>query len=376
MSGDDMHGVTLCTVWRHFLWNLLFTWRIRHIVGCVVGLLLVLFTVYMPPYVRMQDRPGDGGTRLLEEDGPSASGKEVTGTAPPFMSIFVVFHHKLHRELYDNLDLPQVRPSPTDVAHRRCALSRPGTEVIFVGTNPSFRKVFDAKTFRSHTVMEWELPGYNARIGSKMNEYGAMNTIYESNLTGGLRTTKIAPSPSSSWVGVFQFDMTLNDYLINTLLNKIKAAQFKEQRSSKNWQLVPRSTKRSARRCCIFFGVTYPSEYLLRNDVGMRLLQEYNSFFGTSRAFSELHPQAVLDMFVVPADVYNRIAPFLAHVMLKVIDGVSFTTPPASNSIISAVPGKRKKSALDVMECALALALGLETQIRFVQIPIRHEKFA
>lgn len=341
------------------------------------------------------------------------------------LTIYIVFHKVLLKQNYEKIDwseiaLPGLKgPSSSDRRESGAltlttssvvtALSAPEganrTTIIFVATNKNVKKKYDGDLVKGRLLKEWELPGYDSRIGHSMNEFGAMNSIFSSQLTqhagnianvqGRGSTTKLVAADADGdgvqeWIGVFQYDMKIDSKLIRSIRRRIV------QRSYHSQQPSPAGSKLQQHQlhCCVFFGLSYPTPYLLHNDLGRKLLTEYNEFFATSFVMQDLPPLSILDAFVVPSIVFNHMAPFLESVMLRVQRSpLSYPQTLVESTTSSATGANRtqpvgvggdstdqtlqtppQKHALAVMEAALALALGLETSFVQIQLPIRHSK--
>lgn len=356
------------------------------------------------------------------------------------LTLYVVFHKTLLSERYSGMDWKDIaypasngqgQPTSLDTASIVSALATPGgmnrTTIIFVATNKNIRKRYNPDLVRGRLINEWELPGYDTRIGTAMNEYGAMNSIFSSQLTQhagnianvagrGLNPRLVAADADGDgvqeWIGIFQYDMHIDKKLIQMIRRRIRsrtaaAVTTLKTLNSRGGEAIAAGRGHEAWRrkhhdrlhCCIFYGVSYPTKYLLHNALGRKLLEDYNTFFVANYVLSDMPPVGILDAFVVPSIVFNHFAPFLESVMLRVIRSPGYyppkpgrTTSPASSlqrgqpSPVSTVPtvgvdgGATKLSvriehALDVMEAALALSLGLETSFVQVQLPLRHKSW-
>ncbi|CUI14706.1 membrane-associated protein, putative [Bodo saltans] len=390
------------------------------------------------------------------------------------LTLYIVFHKTLFRENYEGVRWADIafpapldsssNPTTLDTASVVSALTSPGganrTTILFVATNKKVKKRFPADLVRGRMINEWELPGHDTRIGSVMNEYGAMNSIFSSQLTQhagnianvagrGSNPRLIAADADGDgvqeWIGVFQYDMRIDQKLLQLIRRRIRsrtqAAVTSLATTNSRGELVARAPSSKAAlvsgtngghfrlHCCIFYGVSYPTRYLLHNPLGKLLVEEYNSFFGGSFTLDDMPPVAILDAFVVPTIVFNHFAPFLESVMLRVIRNplyfpqkpgrhpipVSSSTGVGGSSIVSVVSPATTRSlnkntntnnnaesgnsgaqnqqqqqqqssgnaiqkalvehGLDVMEAALAVALGLETLFVQVQLPLRHKSW-
>jgi hypothetical protein len=375
------------------------------------------------------------------------------------LTLYIVFHKTLHGANYQGVrwgDISFPAPvdggsgSPTtlDTASVVSALTSPGglnrTTIIFVATNRKVKKRYPAELVRGRLIKEWELPGHDTRIGSLMNEYGAMNSIFSSQLTQhagnianvagrGSNPRLIAADADGDgvqeWIGVLQYDMRIDQKLLQLIRRRIRsrtqAAVTSLTTTNSRGELVARAPSNKAAlvggatvghfrlHCCIFYGISYPTRYLLHNALGKKLVDEYNGFFGSSFTLDDMPPVAILDAFVVPTIVFNHFAPFLESVMLRVLRSpLYFPQKPGRHPIPSAttasVPlpvvanvntesaansagahpnqqgqqsggGAAQKAlvehGLDVMEAALAVALGLETLFVQVQLPLRHKSW-
>lgn len=140
------------------------------------------------------------------------------------------------------------------------------------------------------------------------------------------------------WIGVFQYDMPLDSTLIHEIRHRIErrtrlawSAQKKRSFEEVHSEADVAKLKSAQLHCCIFYGFSFPTRSLLGNDLGRQLLLEYNQYFGTSFALSDLPRSSILDAFVVPNIVFNHISPFLEQVMLRFLRNNS-AYPVASKS--------------------------------------------
>lgn len=371
--------------------------------------------------------------QLISEDHPrnlAVASSDPSAPLPPSaprrkidLTIYIIFHKVLHDKNYASIQwsgiaLPiqadnSANPTTLTTASVVAALSSSGganrTTIVFVSTNKKLKKRYSPDLVRGRLINEWELPGYDTRIGALMNEYGAMNSIFSSQLTQhagnianvagrGTNPRLIAADADGDgvqeWIGVFQYDMRIDQKLLQLIRRRIrsKTAAAITTLSTTNNRGEPRRASTHLRlHCCIFYGVSYPTRYLLHNALGRKLVEEYNSFFGTTRTLADMPTVAILDAFVVPTIVFNHFAPFLESVMLRVIRSPSYFPPkPERASRVppetSAAPSGastaannndlgNRAHALDVMEAALAVALGFETLFVQVQLPLRHKSW-
>lgn len=323
------------------------------------------------------------------------------------LTIFVVFHSTLLPRLFDGLVWPQIAPigprghakavgsdgkslpiSTAEgvqiLANREC-LNR--TSVIFIATNEKHEKRYPPALVENRLLKEWEMPGYDEQhINHTMNEYGAMDAIFKSKITqnagrfnanhsfADIVTADADGDGVQEWIGFFQYDMRMDSRLLTNIRGRII------QKTSAKSAIQMRNRHHTHRQllCCVFFGVTFPTNSLLMNPLGHQLLREYNTFFAASRRLSELPAQSIIDAFVVPTVLFNHIMPFLDKVMHRAqLNIAAYPT----NKVAAAGGGDSSGSAiapplaLEVAEAALALALGFQSlDFIVVQMPLRHEK--
>lgn len=168
------------------------------------------------------------------------------------LTLFVVFHKVLPVKHFDGIAWPQIawigpkkhaRPAgepnedtmPTDEAvtilkNREC-LNR--TSVIFIATNKEIEhKKYDAAMVQNRLLLEWEMPGFDpTTIQSSMNEYGAMSSVFRSKVTQNagkynasgheLITADADGDGVQEWIGFFQYDMRLDQKLLNKIRRRI-----------------------------------------------------------------------------------------------------------------------------------------------------------
>lgn len=249
----------------------------------------------------------------------------------------------------------------------------------------------------------------NAAAAAKAHDLtsGSARARFKASLQSVLVRTAVAADHDNDgvqeWIGVFQHDMHIDAKLIalirrrivqRTVLNgqgadalggidaaaaglsALQAHQLRRrQRLVASSSSSPSSEQASGapQLCCIFYALSYPTVYMLGNPLGYSLLADYNRYFNTTLRLRDLPPQVVLDVFVVPSVVFNRMLPFLHSVMERLVAGQRF--PSQRGEGRTAAPGSPPPRPLDVMERALAVALGAEaTRFVMVQIPLRHEK--
>lgn len=387
-----------------------------------------------PDQIIPEELPGGaaGGDTAGIEAAPRSAGGASGARRKIDLTIYIVFHKTLHRENYAGIRWNDIAfPLTSETADKTTtlntasivsALASPGganrTTILFVATNKRLRKTYPQELVRGRLINEWELPGHDTRIGSVMNEYGAMNSIFSSQLTQhagnianvagrGSNPRLIAADADGDgvqeWIGLFQYDMRIDQKLLQLIRRRIRsrtqAAITSLAVTNSRGELVARPATSTSHgghfrlHCCIFYGVSYPTRYLLHNALGRALVDEYNNFYGSSFTLDDMPPVAILDAFVVPTIVFNHFAPFLESVMLRVIrNPAHFPAKPGRQALTSVsspqsagggsstgnISASQKaiiEHGLDVMEAAQAVALGLETLFVQVQLPLRHKSW-
>ncbi|KEG15358.1 hypothetical protein DQ04_00101250 [Trypanosoma grayi] len=386
---------------------------LRKLLVGVVALALLALVILLPPassplrtrvhhYHREEMRlRGEGRLQevLLGDDTVEPCNNDRCGVAVTMgqekvveLTVFIVFHRRLHERLYEGLAWPALLPSSvTDAAttptrpvaagtttntrgvieklltYRRTFGRRNGNRIFFIATKEPLEHRYSPQMVEGRLLREWEMPGYAANT-SFLQMYSAIITVYRSGIVGRPRTVA-----GEEWVAFLEYDMRIDQQLLHRIRRRIL------RQPRVNQQTYPHSLQQQLHRlprCCIFYGASYNTLFLLNNSLGRQLLREYNNFFQTSFSLLDLPPVSATGAFVVPAEVLHRIAPFLESLVnLLVVNrsarrGLDATTPPASE-------GKRTSNALagsplEVMEAALALSLGLETDYVYVEVPIRH----
>jgi hypothetical protein len=338
--------------------------------------------------------------QVLEDDdnGAHEGAASPDGTAIRLrkidLTLFIVFHRQLLPKMYEGLkwDELETARTPNGVAQTTKEIAvflavsedKNRTTVVFVAANERIEKSYDYPFLGGRLMKEWEMPGYDSRIGHTMNEFGAMNSIFRSNLTqhagqianvAGRDSTKDLVAADADgdgvqeWIGVFQYDMKLDSGLIRGIRRRIvKRSAVPEQYQDAYYGRKHRQ-KGAPLHCCIFYGISYPTQYALFNGLGRRLLHEYNAFFRTAFTLQSLPSVAIMDAFVVPSIVFNHFAPFLQDVMYRLVGNRTAYPAPRPSE------GHDAASSEEVMEAALALALGLETRFVQVHLPLRHRTF-
>lgn len=367
---------------------------------------------------------------------------------PPGLSIFIVFHTTLVDQFYRALRIPDAASHKDDVsaagdqegtaAHENASTIAENRGITFLATNPQVAKRYNTShsLYRNRVVNEWDMVGYDRHILTTLNEFGAMLSVFRSNWTGAIGRSSIKDPGSSSsesvasstWdtpprdleggvaaptlVGFLQYDMRIGNSLLEAMHSRLQVEHEAWRRrmadSPATW--VKFSAKHRAEgklRCCVFYAISYPTAYLLANPVGRSLLKEYNRFYRTSLTLGDLHHVGVLDAFVIPTAMFNRVMPFLSFIMhglssaAAVRGGPNASSLPATHKARASlggwkpweIPGQRDGTVTaaapdgvaggeddpdatptGVMEKALALALAAERGFRFVQIPVRHER--
>lgn len=412
----------------------------------VVGIVVIVPPMKAKPYLATETGGVEEVQRLiqlnqrqqfLDDTAEETSSSSTLKKKSIDLTVYIVFHKTLIRSHYAGINwnevaLPTQHQNPhagvTDAAGPPVALSTqsvvtalstPGganrTTIVFVATNRNIKKRYDPDLVRGRLIKEWELPGFDTRIGSSMNEFGAMNSIFSSMLTQhagnianvvgrGASAHLVAADADGDgvqeWIAVFQYDMHIDSKLLRGIRRRIvqkttTVSQWHQQRGLR--AVVGGPT--TALHCCIFYGVSYPTRFLLHNALGKKLLLDYNTFFGSQFTLNDLPPISILDAFVVPSIVFNHFAPFLESVMLRVLrNPQAYPEQPnrgggggGSGGFLSSESGGAQQAgaaakgasaavsshvhALDVMEAALALALGLETLFVQVQLPLRHKSW-
>jgi len=298
------------------------------------------------------------------------------------LTVFVVFHNVLSMRMYEGIQWAHLTPisssgsvldTPTAVNTlvRRACMNR--TSLFFLATNPQVKgKQYPKRDMlvKQRLLFEWLMPGYDGEhLGSTMHEYGAMLSVFRSNMTqhagsfGSAKGAQVAVVADADgdgvqeWTGFFQYDMRIDHALLYSIRRRIV-------------QKTRSVLRKGQLHCCIFYGPNYPTSSLLNTALGRYLLAEYNDLFGTSWALSDLPEHAITDAFVVPTVVFNVVTLYLEDLMHRAIRNIS-AFPVGRHGDGSSDAERR----LEVAEAALALALGVAgTQFVFIQIPVRHER--
>jgi hypothetical protein len=396
----------------------------------MVTFLLSLTMILMPPQIRpaaynqlppsiariVAERRGaasrDG--QLLDDSERDTTAEIPTELDASLLAVFVVFHRALHDQLYRGLRIPHADVDVTRARGENATTLLLNHGITFVATNPAVKKTVNATNplYDNRVVAEWETAGYDSCTGARLNEYGAMGSIFASDWTLSKKSTGDITAASAkraaflldvSFVGVFQYDMRIDVQLLDLLRRRIRRNRRQRGAQAGVLQLqhaggmrhVDHSLRMSPRhrleqrakdphgfvesadtRCCLFYSVSHPTPYLLGNALGRQLLREYNSFFSVAHTMSSLHRVSVLDAFVMPYADFNAMMPFLLAVMRNLTrsaDGACAMAGEAQGTYEAVVRGGPPPPPLDVMERALALSLAV-LDIDFVPMPLKHEK--
>ncbi|RNF27524.1 uncharacterized protein Tco025E_00261 [Trypanosoma conorhini] len=312
----------------------------------------------------------------------------AAGERPVELNIFVVFHRQLYEQLYEDLEwnsllssflTPTSSLSPTtrevveglQAYHKARGAGRSnGNRIYFLATREPLVKSYPSDMLRNRLLREWEMPGF---VPSRrfLHIYSAIMTVYRSQMVGhslgGTNSSGVAAAmPSASalggseeWVAFLEHDMRVDTQLLCQIRQRI----FQQASGS--------------RRCCIFYGESYNTMFLLHNPLGRQLMREYNAFFHTSLSLKDLPSVVATGAVVLPSALLHRIVPFLERVAeLPLVK----RRARHSSGVVATQQGlgrgwrqnRHLRRPLEVMGSALALSLGLERNYVHVEVPIRH----
>jgi len=239
--------------------------------------------------------------------------------AKPTLSLFVTFHKELYSEFYNGLDQHM-------------------DKVTFVAVNPTRNKDIPER-LKHRVIKEWELDNYDPSLQDR--GYNESSTFYH--------VYRNALHSYADYIGFFQYDMTIDDTLINKVISDPGAPK------------------------TVYFQSMWLQD-LSNHDFfnGAYFLKSYNEFFGTNHDINVIRGDRQYVMcasFIVHRQVYMRIAPWIC----SLIQDPNLLTYCEIHFAMRKQTGQSPWIG-NVLERAYALALFLEPGLTMVPLASVHSQ--
>ena len=226
------------------------------------------------------------------------------------LQLFVVFHEKIFDECYK--DIPQ------DILDKY---------FTFVAVNPKIKKIYNKEKY--NVINEWELPEYNSQFQEK--GYKENSAIYHV-LANNLHKKYI-------YIGFFQYDMTFNSSIIDTILTEIDNQPTCFYLSAHNYK---------------YCGIETWNE----PPVMAYLTSHYSFFHGKDFSYSDQDIYPLFNSYVIPVKTYEKIMKWVSELYSR---------------IAAIVVQKHFGHIAGLYERIMAFAIG-EEKLHMIKLDVTHDQ--